>query len=248
MRHSSEINILNTLATLHVEDFERKRSESPHPPSPPKPFITISRQAGAGGRTLAIKLAESLNQRDPGELPWNVWDQELVERVASEHRLPIEKIQALEESRPSWLEEALGSLVVSAPVTSEQAIYRQVALTIRTLCEMGRVIVVGRGGNFITAALPAGLHLRLVAPFSQRIAWIARTMNLSPKQAAAWVADKDAARDAFYRRYFPRRPLTAESFTATYNTAAIEVERLIESIVALVPSTTHTQHAEQVAN
>ena len=235
MRHASEKNILQTLAALRVEDFERLRGEHPQLPSGPVPFITISRQAGSGGRTLANKLAERLNRRDGGELRWTVWDQELVERVATEHGLPAAKVEALEETRPSWLEEALGSLVVSAPPASEQAVYRRVAITIRALCEIGRVIVVGRGGNFITASLPGGIHLRLVAPLARRTEWIERSMNLSPQAAAKWVAEKDTARDAFFRRHFPQKTLAPESFTATFNVAAIPGDRLVESIVALVP-------------
>src|SRR5689334_17419337 len=85
----------------------------------PAPFVTISRQAGAGGRTVAHALAKRLNERDPGELKWTVWDNELVERVAAEHHLPRTRVAALEDERPSWLEEALGSLVVSGPATDE---------------------------------------------------------------------------------------------------------------------------------
>jgi cytidylate kinase len=236
MRPASQRSTQQILAVLHTEDFRQQGPHRAPPPAFAAPFITVSRQAGAGGRSLANSLARALNERDPGDLPWAVWDQELVERVAAEHRLPLAAVQALEESTPTWLEEALGTLVVSAPATSEHAVYRRVAMTIRALCETGRVIVVGRGGNFITAGLPAGVHLRLVAPLERRTEYIARTRGLSPEAAAKWVSEKDAARAAFYRRYFPHNPLAPEIFTATYNTAAATVDRLVESIVALVPS------------
>jgi cytidylate kinase len=248
MRPGSERTIQNTVAVLHTEQFAQQHGS--HPAEPPRvlPFITISRQGGAGGRTLANKLAQALNHRDPADVPWAVWDQELVERVAAEHRIPLARVQALEESTPNWLEEALGTLVVSAPATSEHTIYRRVAMTIRALCEMGRVIVVGRGGNFITASLPAGVHLRLVAPLERRIEWIAKTKNLTPEAAAKWVSEIESARAAFYRRYFRHKPLTPEAFTATYNTAATPVERLVESILALIPSSVATRQEHSAAH
>jgi len=248
MRPGSERTVQNTLAVLHTEQFAQQRA--PHPAAPPRalPFITISRQGGAGGRTLANKIAEALNHRDPDDVPWAVWDQELGERVAAEHGIPLARVQALEESTPNWLEEALGTLVVSSPATSEHAIYRRVAMTIRALCEMGRVIVVGRGGNFITASLPGGVHLRLVAPLERRIEWIAKTKNLTAEAAAKWVSQTESARAAFFRRYFPRKPLSPETFNATYNTAATPVERLVESILALVPSSVTTPQEHSAAH
>src|SRR5688500_10565809 len=40
----------------------------------PGPFVTVSRQAGAGGRTFAQSLAERLNAAGPVDRPWAVWD------------------------------------------------------------------------------------------------------------------------------------------------------------------------------
>jgi hypothetical protein len=59
---------------------------------PPQPFVTISRQAGAGGRTLAKALAERLTEIDPSDRPWAAWDGELVEKVAAEQRIPVSSV------------------------------------------------------------------------------------------------------------------------------------------------------------
>ena len=40
---------------------------------------------------------------------------------------------------------------------------------VRALAEVGRVIIVGRGGVFITRDLPGGIHVRLVAPREWRV-------------------------------------------------------------------------------
>jgi hypothetical protein len=83
--------------------------------------------------------------------------------------------------------------------------------------------------------VPGGIHVRLVAPLDRRIEWTARARNLSPKAAAEWVRETDAARKDFYHRHFPGRPFVPENFHATYNTAAATVEQIAESILALVP-------------
>jgi hypothetical protein len=237
MRHLNSQDIFPMLAALHSGEYQHlhKRTGSGLEEGAPAPFVTISRQAGAGGRSLATGLAARLNARDPGDVPWTVWDNELVERVAAEYHLPASKVAALENTRPSWLEEALGSLAISSPPSDEMTVFHRVATTIRALAQIGRVIIVGRGAAFVTAGMPGGVHVRLVAPVDRRIAWTARSMAISPAVAADWVKEKDAARAAFYRRHFPSRPLIPESFTATFNTAAASPDQLEASVMALVP-------------
>jgi hypothetical protein len=234
MRNSHAQDLLPVLAAIRAAEYANRSRETSAQPAPHAPFVTISRQAGAGGRALANSLAIRLNERCPGQLPWMVWDNELVERVAAEHHLPVSRVAALEDERPSWLEEALGTLAISGPPATEAAVYHRVATTIRVLAQVGRVIVIGRGGAFVTADLPGGVHVRLVAPVEHRVAATARAMNLSSREAADWVKEKDQAREAFYRRRWPTRSLTPENFTATFNTAAVGNDRLVESVVSLV--------------
>jgi hypothetical protein len=231
--------VFPVLATLHATEHEHRhgtRATPAHaPPRPPVPFITISRQAGAHGRTVATQLLKQLNDREPDAPPWAVWDDQLVERVAHDEHLPAHKVAALEDVRPSWLEEALGSLVVTTPPVDEMKVYHRVSATIRALVAKGRVIIVGRGAVFVTDGVPGGIHIRLVAPTDRRTEWAARERDLDPKAAAEWVRKTDDARKAFYHRHFPGRPFVPESFTATYNTATSTVEQIAQSILALVP-------------
>jgi hypothetical protein len=243
MRHLNAQDIAPMLAALHGAEYRHQHGARPQPADErAAPFVTISRQAGAGGRSLAAALTVHLNERDPGDVPWTVWDNELVERVASEYHLPRSKVAALENVRPSWLEEALGSLAISNPPSDEMTVFHRVATTIRALAQIGRVIIVGRGSAFVTAGMPGGVHVRLVAPLDRRIAWTARSMAISPEVAADWVNEKDAARAAFYRRHFPSRPLIPENFTATFNSAAASAEQVATSVLALVRSATVALH------
>src|SRR3954470_3518140 len=125
MFNANSRSLFPMLAALHATEHERQHGTHgapSHPPRLPTPFITISRQAGASGRTVAAQVVKRLNERDPAALPWTVWDDELVERVANDEHLPAHKVAALEDVRPSWLEEALGSLVVSAPPVDEMKV------------------------------------------------------------------------------------------------------------------------------
>jgi hypothetical protein len=234
MRTTNPHDVIQTLSALRA-GLEEQTHAAAAKPSARLPFITISRQAGAGGRSIAQELVATLNDLDPGDLKWTVWDGELVERVAAEHHVPVSKIEALEDQRPNWLETALSGLTLGAAADNPDHlhVYHSVVATIRSLAELGRVVIVGRGAVRVTHDIPGGLHLRLIAPLERRIAETATSRNIPKHEAAAWVATVDRNRDAFYKRYWPDHPLAIEEFAAIYNTSASAHERIVASAIAL---------------
>ena len=205
-------------------------------PTPPLAFVTISRETGAGAWTLAGGLVERLNHDEPQPPLWTCWDRELVEKVASDHHLSKELIESLEEVNRSWFQDFVAGLSFHGGDVDGFKAYRRVAETIRALAQIGHVVIVGRGGVFITRDLPCGVHVRLVAPLAYRIAELARRANLSPGQAAAEVRHKDAARRGFYGQYWPQRSLGPESFTITLNSAVVSTEQAVDCLIPLIRS------------
>ena len=63
------------------------------------PFVTISRQAGAGGRSTADEMAKLLNERlaPPDKSDWTIFDRNLLEVVVEQHELPEEYMKYMEE-------------------------------------------------------------------------------------------------------------------------------------------------------
>jgi len=198
----------------------------------PPPFVTIARQAGAGGNTLNGRLVARLNGIDRADPPWTGFDRELVEKVAQTYELSSPLLETLDESSHSYMDELLtGFKLHGKSEPSELAVYRRVAKTIRALAQVGRVVIVGRGGVFLTQDMPVGLHVYLVAPLEQRVAMAREARGLSRDDAAEWVKRTDAARESFYRRHWPGQPVGPEAFSVTFNTAAISDEQMVESMV-----------------
>jgi cytidylate kinase len=216
---------------------------SPGRPAP-KPFITISRQAGAGGSTLAERLVERLNQRDDGSHPWTCWDRELTEKIAAERRLSKQLIDSLEENSRSWFENVLAGLS-SDPEFDEVRVYHYVAGTIRALAQAGHVVLVGRGAAFVTRDMPGGVHVRLVAPLAYRVAETARRLNGSVREAARWVRRTDRARRIFYRAHWPKESIGPESFAITLNTAIVPIDRIVDCIIPLIAADSRVLSAGQ---
>ena len=219
----------------------------------PLPFVTIARQAGAGGNTLKDRLVQRLAAIDKAEPPWTGFDRELVEKVAEEHNLSSPLLETLDEASYSYLNEMLSSFTLHGkPEPGEPTVYRRVAKTIRALAYIGRVVIVGRGGVFLTQDMPTGVHVYLVAPFEQRVKMTERHRGIPRKQAQDWVRRIDENRHAFYQRHWPQHHVGPEAFTLTFNTARVSDEQMVEAILPLIPGIAskaahtrhrHTQHA-----
>lgn len=211
-----------------------------HPAHARHPFITISRQAGAGGHTLMDRLIARLREIDavdpavPDDPPWTGYDRELVEQVAREYRAPRPRVDRLGDEPYSWLDDLIRGLSPTAFTDSEIAVARHTAQTIHDVAERGRSIIVGRGGVFVTRDLPGGIHLHLVAPLKDRVAHLARLQGVSEREAARQVEQIDANRRSFYHRYFPNHALSPELFHLTLNTSALDEETMLDVIVKVV--------------
>ncbi len=198
------------------------------------PYITISRQAGAGGTTFAKVLAERLNKTDAAARPWRLFGRDLVEQVAAERQIPPHLVRDLEDASRTWLTDIVDSLQITENAPDESTFYHHVRLTILTLARSGRVILVGRGAPFITESVGGGIHLYLVAPLDVRIERMADQLGLDRDAAAQRVREIDEGRESFRKRYWRDRYFGPEAVTLTINTAAGSMEELVETVLPLV--------------
>jgi hypothetical protein len=207
-------------------------------PIAPAPFVTISRQAGAGGHSLAHLLCLRMNRIWPrADHPWTSWGAELVEKVAHDAGLSKEIVESFVESRRTWLETLLDDIAntVTGHVNPDElTVYRRVATTIRALAQAGRVVIVGRGGMCITRDMPGGVHVRLVAPVAHRVAATVAHFRVSLSRAHHYVQRMDEDREYFYARYWPDVKLVPENFTLTLNMAALNVEQACDAVIAVL--------------
>jgi hypothetical protein len=224
-------NIRPILATIKTVPMPAKYPTEQAPPA--TPFVTVSRQPGAGAWSFAQEFVAAMNASDPAAPQWTCWDRELVEKVAADHHLSEQLIDSLEESDHSWLNDLFMGFG-SGSYPDEALVYHRVATTMVALAQAGRVVIVGRGAVFVTRKLPGGIHLRLIAPLEHRIRFIENSMGMTRQQAQAWVADAERKRAAFYKRFWPLESLSPESFTLTVNTAVTSSDELIALVRAFV--------------
>ena len=220
----------SVLRFLVSEGFE-KRPDRPEPGS--RPFITISRQAGAGGRSVAEALLKRFDSARSQDLyGWQWMDKSICDSLARDPRLGVSMKSLLDERFRGRLEDYLTSAITgTAP---QIKVYRALFSTMRSLAAVGRVILVGRGGACATRGYPGGVHIRLVGSRPARIERAALRLGMTHSAAERWVDEQDKARSALMKEYFRVSSDDPLLYDATYNTDHLPPEHVAESVAALV--------------
>jgi Cytidylate kinase len=193
------------------------------------PFVTVSRESGAGGSTFARALASRLDEALPGEVAWTVFDRNLVEEMLRSEHLSPRLARFLPEDRISEIDASIGELLGLHP--SLWALIQRTNDMMRELARRGHAIMVGRGANLATEGIPGGLHVRLVAPPLQRAQHMARQLGISLEEAAERNRRIDAARRAFVRSVFESEITRASGYDLTINRGTVSLEVVVELAV-----------------
>ncbi len=172
----------------------------PHGEHVVRPAITISRMTGAGGRTVAGELAAFLQARVPVEFQWTVFDKNLMEKVLEDHHLSRRVSKYEPEAHKPFIQDTMEEILGLHPST--WTVVQQTAETILKLASMGFVILVGRGGNVVTAKLENAFHVRLVGSLEHRTRRVQEVYHLEPKAALDFVKTEDKGRRHYLKDHY----------------------------------------------
>jgi cytidylate kinase len=170
--------------------------------------ITISRQFGSHGDTVAQLLCDRLGYR--------YFDKNLMMGLATQAGLAPETVIDLSDDkyRARTLVERLFSNYAApmgdpgawaagaASNAQEQSMVAQVKSLIRAAYAQGQVVVVGRGGQVVLRDMPDVLHVRVVAPLELRIRRHQERAGLTAAAAREQVIARDRASADFVRCYY----------------------------------------------
>lgn len=187
------------------------------------PFITISRECGAGASTLAHTLALGLNEeRGPQSQLWSIFDKELVEQTLQLQHLSPELARFLPEDRISLLDASVGELVGLHP--NVWTLVQTANEFMRDLASRGHAILIGRGSNFATASVRNAVHVRLVAPPADRARRTAALQGLTIEEAFAYNKRTDAARRHYVSSVFDADVADPTAYHLVINTSVVAID------------------------
>ena len=184
--------------------------------------IALSREAGARGATIAQRAGEKLG--------WEVYSQEMLEYGAQNAALRQDVLDKLSPESIAWIDERLQQLL-DQPNMSHHPNIVDLARLVLALGAQGNVILLGRGAGFL---LPrrSTLHMRLVAPLADRIAYMSQWLRLTEEEAAEQVRKRDQRRIDFLSTHFHRQPNDVHVYDMILNTSMFGEERSADLIAA----------------
>ena len=201
--------------------FQGDRAPAPPPAEFPAGLtIAISREAGSRGGSIGRRVARKLG--------WPVYDQELLEYVSQEGRLHQELIDGLPPAAGAWLEQRLDQFLREQSVSQHPSILR-LARAILALAAQGSVVLIGRGAGLLLPT-ETTLHVRLIAPLADRIAYMSQWLRLTVEEATERVRLRDARRAEFLTTHFHRQPGEAHQYDLLLNSSLLGEEACADLI------------------
>ena len=205
--------------------------------------ITVSRQLGSGGHTIAQKLSERLGVR--------FFDKELIQRLSHQFKLTPERIESLKGEKKLWLSDFL-HLVVPAPtpggfigeenpygkefntkITTDD-IYLAETEILREIADEGSCIITGRSGFFALKGHPNKVDIFITAPKEKRIERVMRKQGLSRKLAEELIDKVDVQRENYVKRYTGTSRYDSRNYHLTMNVGGLSEDQAVELILDFI--------------
>jgi cytidylate kinase len=183
--------------------------------------ITISRQSGSGGHTLARRLADDLD--------FEFIDHQILDYIVQNSGVRDQLIQSLDERTRSgvdlWVEGVLRGRYVDQPEYAHLLIK-----SVMALAEHGDTVILGRAANVILRGR-GGLHVRVIAPRELRVANLVNHAGMTLHEATHRVIESDEQRRRFYSENFGIEVDDPLDYDLTINTGRMSLAPAEQAIV-----------------
>jgi cytidylate kinase len=166
------------------------------------PVITISRQFGAGGKTLGKMVAD--------ELGLEFADSDIIEKVAEMANVSSHWVETVEKEAGGKLSRFISRVVSKKLIDRvlkdergylDETIYLDyLVLIIAQIADEGDVVILGRGSQYILNDHPDACHILLIDEFDNRVDFMKENYELSYSRATQVVRSEDKRRKNLYQK------------------------------------------------
>lgn len=192
-----------------------------------KIIITINRECGTGGREIAYLIGEKLGLK--------VYDRSMLEGIAKQFDMTIENIEKVKAQKTNWWSDfcrfyqqfgAASHTTPTKPEATPLSVYYAEARALKELAAQEGCIIIGRAGFHVFRDDPDALHLLIIADRDARIARMAASRNLSPKEAEKLMDSIDRERDTFVKTVANTSRYDARNYNFVFNVTGMEPEKV----------------------
>jgi len=183
--------------------------------------ITLSRCSGSGGKLVAKKVAQKLG--------FKFYNKKVIRLIAKQSKKRKSLVESLDESSQDLVNNLLKSLI-GEDYLSGRAYIKYLCQVILTLAKKGKVVILGRGGNFIIPKQTA-LRVKIAAPFETRVENTRRFEKMSAEKARDFALRVDKERKKFVSNYFYKDINNANYYDLVINTQYITVDKAADIVI-----------------
>lgn len=198
--------------------------------------ITISRQFGAGGKTIGKRVAEKLG--------YTFIDEDLVQLIAEKAKVSPGWVESVEKEAGGRLSRIV-SRMVSKPLVDkilkddygyiDERIYIDyLVVLIAQMAEEGNVVFLDRGSQYILNDHPDAFHVLLINTFPNRVKFMMESYDLTEQRATQVVKSEEKRRVNLYKKIGKQDYDQAQLYHMVINMAKIDLEDAVTTIVHLV--------------
>ncbi|MCR5108363.1 MAG: cytidylate kinase-like family protein [Lachnospiraceae bacterium] len=191
------------------------------------PVVTISREYGAGGRSIAMGLSEKL------EIPWH--DRDFIKLTSEKSGYSEEDIDK-EGEELSPAERFLDGLLnnVSAYVSSHDAIFKAQKESVLELAK-SPCIIVGRCSNIILreAGIPS-FDIFLYADKKIRLERAKELLGENCKNPEKYLEERDTLRENYYRKYTGKELGIYRDYNICIDTGKTDYGRIVDFLADII--------------
>ena len=198
--------------------------------------ITISRQFGAGGKTIGQKVSEALG--------YTFIDEDIIQIIAEKAKVSPGWVESVEKEAGGRLSRIV-TRMVSRPLIDrvlkdekgyidEQIYIDYLVVIIAQMAEDGNVVFLDRGSQYILNDFPEAFHILLINTFANRVKFMMNNYDLSQNRATQIVKSEEKRRMNLYRKIGKQDYDQPELYHLVINMARVDLEEAIQLILHLV--------------
>lgn len=160
-----------------------------------KYVVTISRQFGSMGRSIAQRLSDMLEI--------DFLDRDLVEMTSKRMGLPVSMISSEEEAVKAGFFGRMYPLGIGVPNLKDD-IFEVQSNIIKDYVKKDSCIIVGRCAEYVLKDEPNKLNVYIYAPFNERLNNCVNYLGMNEKDAKRIIREVDTARENYHKLYVPK--------------------------------------------
>jgi CMP/dCMP kinase len=194
--------------------------------------VTISRQFGAGGITLAQKLCERFGFR--------LVDEFVIDELARKAKVSPDWLSAIEKEASSAFLGLLSNIVSSgifyrSPSSPGQDVERKKYISIltsimTTMADEGGYVLVGRGSQFVLKKHPKAFHVMLAGEYEDRVRFFMEHYSLARPEAEELIKEKEKQRTAIASKVFQADINDVNLYHVALNTSRLPFDWVVDSV------------------